>query len=572
MTTFSPLLRILLALAVTLVVLPYAHGRVLVFGMLTGHPEPLFMALLAVAVVAIIGLTWNVYPQIATRKWAKAVLPVVFFGWLLETALLVWLRSGTLIPKTYVLALFLPATLWLIWLAWMCYRPWPWGLRLGLLIVLLADLALFFMLIRVDGLTGDGDVNFAWAGPRVRQEITEKQATGPVKLTADAARDYAQFLGPQRLGILPEAKLLPDWKAHPPREVWRKKVGEGWSSFAVVGDLAYTQEQRPEGESVVCYRLPDGALVWRHSDEVNYTSSIGGPGPRATPTVAQGRVYAVGATGILNCLDAETGKRLWSVDIQQDNQADAIAHGVCASPLLLEEKVIVCPTGSNGRSLVAYHKETGTRLWQGGTHQASYGSPLVTELAGVRQILLHNSEGVAGHDPSSGQVLWFFPWTNLEKVNCSQPIPHASGPDQVFVSTGYGTGCALIQVKRAGDRWTTETLWQNRLLKNKFTTSVLYKGHLYGLDDGILACLDVKTGARLWKAGRYQHGQILLAGNLILVQAEDGKVHLVEARPDALHELGTIPALKGKTWNNPVLAGKYLLVRNDQEAACYELP
>lgn len=567
----SPMFRLLAALGVTLVVLPYAYGRSLVMGMLTGFPETPFLALTAVSILAVVGLTWNLYPQVRERKWAVWVLPVVFFGWLVECALLVWLRSGILIPKIYVLALFVPATLWLIWLGWMFYRPWSWKLRLGLLVVLLMDLGIFFMVLRVDGLTGDADVNFAWRTKGGMRHIKDKLAQEPVKLHADAPRDFPQFLGPQRSGVLPGVKLSPDWGTNPPREVWRKPVGEGWGGFAIVGDLAFTQEQRKEGECVVCYRVQDGARVWLHCDEGGYLQGMGGPGPRATPTVADGKVYAVGAKGILNCLDAEKGTRLWSVNILQDNQAEEIIHGVCASPLVVDDKVIVCPTGTNGLSLAAYHKETGSRLWHAGKHQASYGSPMVTELAGVRQILLHTSEGVTSHDAATGNVLWSFAWTNDVKVNCSQPIPHAGGPDQVFVSTGYGKGGALIKVSKTGDAWTVEELWSNNQLKTKFTTAVLHEGYLYGLDDGILACLDVKTGQRKWKGGRYGHGQILLAGKLLLVQAEDGKVVLVDPQPDQLRELGRIPALQSKTWNNPALAGKYLLVRNDQEAVCFEV-
>jgi outer membrane protein assembly factor BamB len=288
--------------------------------------------------------------------------------------------------------------------------------------------------------------------------------------------------------------------------------------------------------------------------------------------VIGGRVYTLGATGLLNCLDGASGKAIWSVDILKDNDAGNISHGVCSSPLLVDEKVLVCPTGKNGPTLAAYHRDTGQRLWQGGTKQAGYGSPLLAELDGVRQVLLTDSTGVAGYDPDTGTALWEFAWSNTDKTNCSQPWPNAGGPGQVFVSTGYGKGCALVRVERGTSGvWSATPRWQSRAMKTKFTSAVEHRGHIYGLDDGILECLDLKKGKIVWKDGRYGHGQILLAGDLLIVQAEDGEVVLVDPSPEGLRELGRLPALAGKTWNHPAVAGRYLLVRNDQEAACYEL-
>jgi outer membrane protein assembly factor BamB len=284
-------------------------------------------------------------------------------------------------------------------------------------------------------------------------------------------------------------------------------------------------------------------------------------------------VYAVGATGLLNCLDGATGRARWSVNTLEDHGAENLFHGVSASPLVAGDLVVVSPTGADGISLAAYDRETGKRVWQGGRDRASYGSPLEAEWGGVRQVLLYTSAGVSGHDLGTGEVLWSFPWANREGVHCSQPIPDAGRPGQVFVSTGYGKGAALFQVEgTAGQAWSTRPLWGSREMKTKFTTPVLHGGRVYGLDDGFLACVDLGTGRRLWKQGRYGHGQVLLAGDLLLVQAEDGRVVLVEPSPDGLRELGRLPALASKTWNSPALAGRFLLVRNDREAACYQVP
>jgi outer membrane protein assembly factor BamB len=355
--------------------------------------------------------------------------------------------------------------------------------------------------------------------------------------------------------------------------VWRITVGAGWGSFAVVGNCAFTQEQRGPRECAVCYRLSTGDQLWCHADPQRFSSSAG-PGPRATPTVVGDRVYTVGATGLLNCLQAASGQALWSVNILADNGAENLAHGVSGSPLVVDDLVVVSPTGSNGISLAAYHKDTGRRAWQAtAAAQASYSSPLLAALAGVAQILLYDSAGVTAHDLSTGQVLWSFPWTNSDRNNCTQPIAGAGAADQVFVSTGYGKGSALFRVAHpSAGPWEPQLLWKSRALSSKFSTAVVYNDHIYGLDDGVLVCVKLATGGRCWREGRYHHGQLLLAGDLLLVQAESGEIFLIAPTPTGLRELGHFAALHEKTWNNPALAGRLLLVRNDREAACFELP
>jgi outer membrane protein assembly factor BamB len=322
--------------------------------------------------------------------------------------------------------------------------------------------------------------------------------------------------------------------------------------------------------------------MWVHEDTARF-EGLGGLGPGATPTVTpNGRVYAIGNTGILNCLDGTTGRLTWTVNILTDVGAKKVAsHGTCASPLLNGAHIVVCPTGAGGPSLAAYSCGNGERLWAMGTEQASYSSPMMVLLEAQGQILLGNAAGLTAHDFGTGKVLWHFPWTNSEHINVAQPIVLPAS-NQVFFSTGYGKGSAVIQLRAARVEegvlgevgpWTVETLWENsRAMKTKFTTPVLHGDYVYGLDDGILECIDPRTGKVKWKDGRYGHGQILLAGNRLIVQAENGTVVLVEPSPEKLIERGRIAALSSRTWNNPALAGRILLVRNDREAACYELP
>jgi outer membrane protein assembly factor BamB len=570
----GPLIRLLLAWALTLGLLLYAWGRLLILTMLAGRPEPLALALFGGSLAGVLLLTAGLARPSLSPRGRRLIAGGVLGSWVVTDAVLIGLFSGALLPKVVVVSLFVASGLWVVWLAWLPSWPVPFRARALVLAGLLAASPAFPLLLRTEGLTGAAVVNFTWRWARPPAFTgTADNPGGTAHLTAPGPDDFPQYLGPQRLGVLPGAHFGRDWQGQPPREMWRRPLGAGWGGFAVVGDYAFTQEQRGAAECVVCYHVPDGAEVWVHADPVRFEASIGGPGPRATPTVADGRVYTVGATGLLNCLDGATGKALWSLDILVDNGAENLQHGVCGSPLVAEGRVIVSPTGRNGISLAAYDCQTHKRLWQGGCDQASYSSPLLAEVDGVRQVLLYNSAGVAGHDLDTGRVLWTIPWTNYQETNCSQPIPIGAGSDQVYVSTGYGKGSALFRVgKGKSVTWNVEPIWRTGRMQAKFTTPVLYRGRVYGLDDGILACQDLRTGKRLWKEGRYGHGQVLLAGGLLLIQAEDGDVVLVEPAPEGLRELGRMAALSGRTWNVPALAGRRLLVRNDREAACFELP
>ncbi|MBL9173736.1 MAG: PQQ-binding-like beta-propeller repeat protein [Verrucomicrobiales bacterium] len=387
----------------------------------------------------------------------------------------------------------------------------------------------------------------------------------------DLQYQFPQFLGPQRNGRVEGARLARDWNSSPPRELWRIPVGLGWSGFVVARGLAITQEQAAEDELVTARALRTGALVWAHTNHARFTEFLGGDGPRATPTLTSNRVYAFGATGFLNCLDLDTGRRIWTVDVLKTNHLNNDTWGKSSAPLVTGGKVIVSGGTDPEKGWLAYDARTGQLLWSGDSETASYASASEATLGGRRQILVVGKQGVAGLDPDSGRAGWRFAWGSDKNPKCSQPV--VLEDDRVFLSAGYGAGCVLIQVKPTADGSLAATeLWRGKSMKTQFNNVAALGGNLYGLDDGLLACVDASTGKRLWKDGRYGSGQSLLVDDLILVQSEPGFVALVEARPDTYRELGRIPALSSKTWNNPALAGPFLLVRNDQEAVCYEVP
>jgi outer membrane protein assembly factor BamB len=451
------------------------------------------------------------------------------------------------------------AVLWLLFVSRL-----PWRQR-GLSLALLGGLGLALgWAVEYRGVSGDliPVLEWRWTEPAVAG--IERQGVG---LDGPLA-DYPQFLGPERNATVHGLALARDWKAQPPREIWRRPMGEGWSSFAVAGGLAVTQEQRGGDELVAAYDLESGGQVWTHADAGRYETGIAGVGPRATPTIAGGQVFTLGATGRLNALELATGGRSWTHDLEAEFEAATPEWGRPSSPLVVDGLVVVS-VGGAGASLVAFARDTGAVVWRAGTDGVGYSSPTLLELSGERQIVIFNRASVAGHEVASGRLLWSYPWS-FRQPNVALPL--AVGGDRLLVSSGYGEGARMLALERRGDGFEVELVWESPRLKAKFSNLVLHEGYIYGLDDGVLVCLDPATGERCWKSGRYGHGQVILVDDLLLVQAEDGEVILVEPKPDRLRELGRFAALDGKTWNCPALAGRYLLVRNHREAALFELP
>jgi outer membrane protein assembly factor BamB len=345
-------------------------------------------------------------------------------------------------------------------------------------------------------------------------------------------------------------------------------VGVGYASFVVADGKAYTIEQRRSQEVVAAYDINNGRELWTQKWNAEFSDSTG-DGPRATPTWEQGRVYALGATGELRCLDANNGSVIWGKNILNDNSAKNLPWAMAASPLIVDDKVIVLPGGGNGKSVVAYNKNTGAPVWKALSDPQAYVSPMLVELAGRRQIVVVSSYRVVGLAPENGALLWSYPWDTDMGINVSQPI--MVDKNRFFISSGYGKGAALVEVKGSGDSFTASTVWENKNMKNKFNSSVLHNGYVYGLDEGILVCLDVNTGERKWKEGRYGYGQVVLAGNHLIVTSDQGDLALVNASPDKYTEVARFSAVQGQTWNYPAIANGKLLVRNSNEMAAFDI-
>lgn len=492
-----------------------------------------------------------------------------------------WLYTDDVVTRAFMSILLV--LLWLLTTAlwWALGSEGKRLRRLGVVALgIIAVLAFFKTSVRYAG-SADGSAmpQLAWKWTKTDAPVlaplvmiptsSESQNLGAVP---EGVADSLQFMAPQGSAARPAASWSTDWKAQPPREVWRKPVGLGWSGFSVVGRRAITQEQREGDECVTCYDIATGEVLWSHADKTRFSEAMGGDGPRSTPTIdlATGSVFTQGGTGILQSLDLATGEVKWSRNILTETKTANITWGKSNSPVLSDGLVIV--TGGNTKpTLLAYQQATGDLAWTAGDDGASYSTPVLMTLAGVPQIVVINQESVTGHDPATGRVLWAFAWPSvMQSPKSAQPIQASA--DSVIVTSSYGVKGHLLRIAKGSDGALAATsVWQSSHPRTKFSSVSILGDHAYGLDEGTLACIDLKTGERGWRDGRYGFGQHILLGDLMLMQAERGDVVLIRLKPEALDEIARLPALSSKTWNPPTLAGRWLLVRNDREMVCYEL-
>ena len=476
--------------------------------------------------------------------------------------------------------------------------------RLASMAAILLAAAALLTLLRTEGITGAATHDLEWRWTPTAEErflatavtdtpmasaepavVTpapplpseaERKTPEPKDSAARQARiEWPGFRGPARDGVVRGVKIETDWSKAPPIELWRHPIGPGWSSFAVAGDRIYTQEQHGEEELVSAYSLKTGDTVWRHRDSARFWESNAGPGPRATPTLSNGRVYTLGGTGILNALNANNGSVLWSRNAVSDTGKTIPDWGIASSPIVVDDLVIVATAGW----LAAYDAATGKPRWFGPKEGSGYSSPHLVTIDGVSQVVLVNGPGVIAVNPADGTVLWTHDWSGDSIV---QPVLIGGG--DLLVGSGSGladkTGVLRVNVTHnhstghGAGGWIVKERWTSSGLKPYFNDFVAHKGHAFGFDGSILACIDLADGTRKWKGGRYGHGQLVLLPDqdLLLVLSEDGELALVSATADKHTELARFKVLDGKTWNHPVLVGDLLLIRNGEEMAAFRLP
>lgn len=436
------------------------------------------------------------------------------------------------------------------------------------------------LLLRSQGVTGDYtfDLQARWTqAPGVDSWAANKAApanaasAGAAIDAALATAEWPGFRGADRMGHAKAPKLAADWKSNPPKLLWKRPVGAGWSSFAVAGSFAFTLEQRAANEAVVCYDLATGSEVWTQQRAARFDDPMGGPGPRATPTLADGAVFTASASGMLQRLKAGTGEVVWQQDFKSIAGREPPMWGYASSPLVTQSLVIIYAGGAGDKGVMAFDAATGQARWSVACGPESYSSPQLSKVLGEDTLLMLSPDGLLLLDPAIGKVRLNYAW-KFDGYRALQPT--VIGDDVVLLPTPMTAGTRAIRISKKGDQLAAEELWTSKHMKPDFTELIAHKGYLYGIDGSMFSCVDLKTGTRTWKEGRYGKGQALLldSSDQLLIAAEDGRVVLLQADPTSHKELTSFQALKGKTWNHPVVVGDKLLVRNGTEAACYALP
>ena len=495
---------------------------------------------------------------------------------------------------------------WLMWIGWGAFRLRSVLTSLAILALPILFLSLFYI-----DFGADWQIAFRprfWNWKSENFSTVDARTRNGVDLSTETPYDFPQFLGPGRnLKVDDGVKLVSDWQSSPPEQLWEIDVGDAWSGFAVVNGHAVTQEQRGAEECVTCYSALTGELEWiykatrRHEDAL----AMGKVGPRATPTIDNGRVYTTGGTGILDCLDGRDGSLLWSANIPElvgidltqrvnslglnySTENSSLAWGRSASPLIYNNTVIVAaggPMDSKDRAddptctLIAFDAETGQEVWRGGSRQISYGSPSLATIDGESQIVMMAEDHAVGHDADTGEELWAFkrPGGSNADANCSQV--NYIGDHRFLLTKGYRLGGEVISVVQDDQgEWEATSLGKNpRLLNTKMTNPVVDDNFAWALSDGFLSCVELSAEdpvlKRKWRQRtRYGHGQLLAVGDKLLIHGAEGVLALAELNPDKYEKLGQIDTVDGFCWNTIAVYGDLVLVRSEREAACYRLP
>lgn len=410
---------------------------------------------------------------------------------------------------------------------------------------------------------------------------TPATSTAPASAPASApagTRDWPQFLGPNADGISPQTGINKDWQARPPKVLWDIPMQDkGHAGPSVAGGAVFIVDHEGENDIVRAIDLKTGRDRWTFPYPESKQEDHGHA--RITPLVADGRVYTVSRLGLIHCLDAKTGDKVWSRDIVKDFKGSPPTWGLAMSPVLDGEKLIVCP-GGPGASVVALDRKTGGTIWQGGGSYTGksglgYATPVIATLYGTRQYVVFMGTHVIGVDAGSGKELWKLPWSAIQ---CTAS-PRVMGPDTIFITSFYDQkkSCALVKVSPDG----AKVVWENTNLRSKMATPIVFDGHIYGNDSatGSLVCIDAKTGDLRWKqAGFEQGGMVAVDGVLLALDGKSGDLVMVEMKSDSYRELGRCEPLKyqgkglrGNVWVAPIVADGKAIIRDRNRLVCLEL-
>ena len=391
------------------------------------------------------------------------------------------------------------------------------------------------------------------------------------------ASDWPQWRGPDRNGISHETGILKEWSDGVPQVLWRVSLGEGFSGISVADGRVYTMFSEGEDEFVICLDASNGEEIWRFRSDSTYYESEGGNGPRATPTIDGEFLFTVSAQRKFYALNSANGEKIWSYDLIRDFNSYMPRWGFSSSPLVEGNMLLVEVGGSNGKFIVAFDKTNGDVLWSSHTDKLGYASPIAVTIGGVRQLIVFAGLRLLSVSTDNGELFWSYPWrTGRFDVHAATPIFIA--PDKIFISSAYGKGAAVVQVKvmdspesGSGIKMEVEEIWRSERVQNRLATSVLHGNHLYGFHKTILKCIDANTGSEKWKARGFGEGTLILAEDHLIILGDRGKLGLVEATPAAFNEVASAEVLSGLCWTVPTLANGRLYARNEKEIVCLDM-
>ena len=552
-------------------------GRLLPF---LFNDELLLLLLVAMMGPAALGLLILIWWLAFSRSTLLERL-IGFFGALLVGFLAVVLSDKTMHGPAVMLMTIPMGTIGFALGAIVCHRVLSFQ-RTWVAILLATCGFGFTTLLRSDGMWAHGvvDWHWRWVASAEDKMMAARESMPKHSLAGDAASDldswlakpeWPRFRGSDGRGQNRGPRIEVNWDKHPPKEVWRRQVGPGWSSFAVAGNLLFTQEQHQDQEAVVCYAADSGNEIWVQSIESRFFDALGGPGPRATPTISNGMLFAQGANGQLQRLDPKSGALIWKKDLQKIANRKPPQWGFSSSPLVVGTVVIVHAGGAGDKGTLAFDVDSGDLKWSVPAGDHTYSSPELIKIAKRTYVAMLTNTGLDLIDPESGKLLLDYEW----KYNSYRVLqPQVVDGDSILVPTGSGMGTRRIRIIQTDSGLDTEDVWTSRFLKPDFNDFVIFQDHAYGFDGAIFTCVDLASGERKWKRGRYGKGQVLLLANsgVLLVAGEKGDVILLKVDPTEHRELARFRAIDGKTWNHPVVIGDRLYIRNSREAACYQLP
>jgi outer membrane protein assembly factor BamB len=386
------------------------------------------------------------------------------------------------------------------------------------------------------------------------------------------AGDWPQFLGPTRNGVYSARNLNLNWSKEGPPVVWQMKVGEGFSAPVLANERLVLFHRVADKERLDCVEARTGKAVWHYEYATDYEDDFGrGNGPRATPAIADGRVFAFGPAGILTCLTFTNGAKLWSIDTQKEFGARKGFFGMVCSPLV-EGRAVLMNIGGKGAEIVAFDAASGKVLWKAGNDEASYSSPTVATTGGKRYGLFVTRNFFTALDPTTGKVFFQYPWQPSIHASVSAATPLVIG-DLVFISASYGAGAAVLKFKESGP----EKLWSgDDILSNHYATSVHHGGFLYGFDgrqeQGCnLRCVELKTGKIRWSLDRFGAGTVTVAGDYLLVLTEKGELVCAPATPSEFKPVARAQILPYSVRAYPAIADGFFYARSGEKLVCLDL-